>query len=272
MTVRARRVPVDLTPVLEAVTNDWEPGKVIAQRAGIDPKTSGPRLAKLVGEGKVEFSHDEGLDVRVYRLARATQAVVLDAPSSPVLPPAVEVALTETTWTPLGDLSFDEWADAFERLQRMSRCCNWWLGDALIYGEARFGEKYAQAIDLTGLEYQTIANIASVSRLVAPEHRRESLSWSHHQAVANLPAGEQDKWLQEAEAEGYTRNRLRSRLQGTPKDAPDPDQQLAPTHIIRISVKVVADSDNGAHDIAKAYSALLERKGGRVSHKEVRAL
>lgn len=267
MTVRARRAPIDLTPVLDAVTNDWEPGRVIADRAGIDPKTGGPRLAALVREGKVEFTHDADLDVRVYRLARDLPPAVGVA-----LVETVDVALTETSWVPQGDMSYEQWADAFGRLQRMNRCCNWWLGDALIWGEAHYGDRYTQAIELTGLEVQTLMNVTSVARRVEPERRRESLSWSHHEVVASLPAAEQDRWLEEAEQEGMTRNRLRSRLSGTPKDAPDPDQQLAATHVGQIHFKFVAESSDAAHDKVKELAAKLERLGVQVSHKTAKAL
>jgi hypothetical protein len=46
----------DLGPLLEAVTDEWERGKTIAQRAGIDSRTAGPRLATLVRQGFVVAS------------------------------------------------------------------------------------------------------------------------------------------------------------------------------------------------------------------------
>ncbi len=151
-----------------------------------------------------------------------------------VLPPAgtdlVDVEMSETAWTPLGDMSWDQWETAGVQLQRMGRAVNFWIGDWVRWGEAHYGDQYVQAIDLTGLDYQTVANVVSVSKRVSPERRRPGLSWSHHEVVASLPPAEQDRWLEEAEVEGYTRNRLRSRLQGTAKTAPDPDQQLAATH------------------------------------------
>lgn len=271
MTVRARRAPVDLAPVLNAVTNDWEPGKVIAQRAGIDPKTAGPRLAALAREGKVEYQHDEGLDVRVYRLARdlPTSVEVL----APVdIAPIVDIALSETSWEPQADMSFEQWADAGQRLQRMGRAWQWWFGDWVLFGERKFGEMYDQAIDTTGFEIQTLMNVTSVARRVDPERRREALSWSHHAEVASLPPAKQDEWLDRAEEEGMTVARLRSRLQGTSKDAPDPDQQLAPTHVGQIHFKFVAESSDAAHARVKELAGKLERLGVTVTHKTAKGL
>lgn len=259
MTVRARRAPVDLAPVLQAVTNDWEPGRVIAERAGIDPKTGGPRLAALVCEGNVEFTHSDQLDVRVYRLARASTEVAILEP--------VAVDITPVSWTPVEPMSFEDWSAAGANLQSIARSVNWLVGDWLAYGEKQYGETYTQAIEATGLEVQSLMNIASVARRVNPASRRRELSWSHHEAVASLEPAEQDQWLQEAEREGYTVKRLRSRLAGVAKDAPDPDQQLAPTHIGRLTIKFVAESDDHAHQKVKELAALLERKGVSVSHK-----
>lgn len=224
MSVRARDAGrTNLTPVLNAVTNDWEPGRTIAQRAGIDPKTGGPRLAALAREGKVEFMHDQDLDARVYRLARDLPSTVAVA-----VVDEVRVAVTETSWQPLVALSFDEWHEAGRQLQRLARSVNWLLGDWIAWGEHSYGEAYTQAIEETGLEQQTLLNVASVARRVDPERRRESLSWSHHAEVASLKPAEQDRWLEEAETEGYSVKRLRSRLAGVAKDAPDPDSQLQP--------------------------------------------
>lgn len=58
----------DLGPLLAAVRDDWERGKVIAERAGIDSRTAGPRLAALAREGLVATSWTERHGgVRLYR-------------------------------------------------------------------------------------------------------------------------------------------------------------------------------------------------------------
>lgn len=184
----------------------------------------------------------------------------------------VDVEMTETAWKPLGEMSWEQWESAGAQLQRMGRAWQFWFGDWVTWGEAHYGEKYVQAIDITGLDYQTVANVVSVAKRVPPERRRSSLSWSHHEVVASLPPAEQDKWLDEAEQEGMTRNRLRSRLQGTSKDAPDPDAQLAATHIGSIRFKFCAESGDDAHARVKELASKLERMGVQVCHKTASAL
>jgi hypothetical protein len=184
----------------------------------------------------------------------------------------VDVEMTDTAWVPLGDMTFEQWTAAGTQLQRMGRAVNFWLGDWILYGEHKFGEMYAQAIDLTGLEHDTLKNVVYVARNVDKSRRRDELSWSHHYEVASLPPAQQDEWLTAAEREGMTRNRLRARLAGTGPDAPDPDGQLAATHMGSIRFKLTADSDDAAHQVVKDLAAVLERRGVQVCHKTAKAL
>ena len=62
------------------------------------------------------------------------------------------------------------------------------IGDALRYGERRWGETYAQVMDATGMAYQTLANAKWVASRVPVQRRRTELSWSHHAEVASLEA------------------------------------------------------------------------------------
>jgi len=90
-----------------------------------------------------------------------------------------------------------------------------WLGDWLAYGERAYGETYAQALDATDYEYGTLRDAMWVTKQFALSRRRDNLSWSHHREVAALPPDRQDHWLDRAEAEGLTRNGLRSQLTGS---------------------------------------------------------
>jgi hypothetical protein len=107
-----------------------------------------------------------------------------------LLPTGVEV---------VGDPSFDEWQQAFGDLARAQGSIQWWLGDMLAVGEARYGERYAQAIEATGYAVQTLMNMVFVASHVAPERRRQSLSFTHHKEVASLEPDEQEALLSEAE-------------------------------------------------------------------------
>jgi hypothetical protein len=82
------------------------------------------------------------------------------------------------------------------------------LGDALIYGEADYGEEYAQAIDMTRkvmqLSEKSIKNAAWICASIPPALRRETLTFAHHEAVAALDEEEQREFLNQAESENLT--------------------------------------------------------------------
>lgn len=111
------------------------------------------------------------------------------------------------------DMPYDRWATLLRALGLMDRAGRWWLGEALNYGEQHYGERYAQALEDTGLAYQTLANIAYVARRWESYRRRENLSWSLHAEVASLPPEQQDVWLDAAEAGHWTRQQLRESVQ-----------------------------------------------------------
>lgn len=98
-------------------------------------------------------------------------------------------------------LSYEQWADFAKGLSVSRRMVKngslmWHVGDWLVYGEQNIGEAYAQAVESTGYNRQTLMNAKSVSSKIPPERRRESLSWSHHKAVAPLPEADQEYLLQ----------------------------------------------------------------------------
>jgi hypothetical protein len=116
--------------------------------------------------------------------------------------------------TPTG-LAFDPetpievWGGLVERLQRQQKVIEWALADAINFGEAAYGEMYAQWVDETGLSKRTLQNIARIGRIIEPARRRADVSFSHHAEVASLPVPEQESLLDRAEQAGMTRYELR---------------------------------------------------------------
>lgn len=119
------------------------------------------------------------------------------------------VNITLTGCTLAEGLSFNEWADILARTVRVRGACHWILGDQLLYGEARYGEKYAQAISITGLRAQTLRNCVSVCRRIPYHRRRSELSFSHHAEIAYLTDEEQDSLLDLAIREDLPAEALR---------------------------------------------------------------
>jgi hypothetical protein len=109
-------------------------------------------------------------------------------------------------------LTVEEWSQIGVQLDRTMDSSTWWLGDWLVYGRARFPERYRRVIDVTAFDYQTLRNYAWVANRVAPPRRHSALSFQHHAEVAALEAALQDEWLALAERNRWSRNRLRTEI------------------------------------------------------------
>lgn len=109
-----------------------------------------------------------------------------------------------------GHMAFEEWCALGEKLCAASRVVNWWLGDWWAHGNHRYGERAeAAARGIFGREYGTLRNIASVASSFEMSRRRDSLSFTHHQEVAALPAPDADAMLDEAERNEWSTRELR---------------------------------------------------------------
>lgn len=129
-------------------------------------------------------------------------------------------SVTDTSLVVHEDVSYDDWLEIGDALARIGRAHQWWIGDWLRYGERQWGEKYDEAIARTGLDYDTLTNYSWVSGSVQSSLRREQLSWSHHQVVSALDADDQDKWLSDADTNGWTVRELKQRIRS--RQEPDP--------------------------------------------------
>lgn len=108
-----------------------------------------------------------------------------------VLTPDENIAFNETGLTVSGKLSYDQWEKAVERLadfdSRADMFFVWAWGDLLSQGQARFGEKYSQAINKTGKAYQTLANYKWVAEHTQKHLRAiPGLSLAHYLKVGKI--------------------------------------------------------------------------------------
>ena len=111
--------------------------------------------------------------------------------------------LTAVGMSVKGEPSFEEWEKCGAFLQRIEGAVQWWLGDWLNYGESSYGEKYSQALEVTGIPLATLENYAYVAGNLQDSRRREDLSFSVHSEIVGLQtAKEQDRWLAKAADEG----------------------------------------------------------------------
>ncbi|MGW7276284.1 LmbU family transcriptional regulator [Streptomyces sp. NPDC054864] len=120
------------------------------------------------------------------------------------------------------------WERIGTNLRELVNSSAWWLADWLIYGEATYGwRRYKEAIERTGLDYQTLRNYAWVARRFEHHRRRDNLSFAHHAEVTRLSPPEQDYWLRKAEQQKWSRNELRRAVRASlaaQSDAVEPAQ------------------------------------------------
>ena len=116
------------------------------------------------------------------------------APLSAVRSPGV----SKVAWVPPSDLGQAEWLSAGRRLGAIGRCSQWWIGDWIRFGTARWGEKYTEAARVTGYDVASLRNMAWVASQFDLSLRSDRLSWSHHVLLAPLGEDEQRRWIAQA--------------------------------------------------------------------------
>lgn len=93
------------------------------------------------------------------------------------------------------DLQFKDWDEVGRVLRTFNNSVQFMIGDWLNYGEAVYGEMFAQAVDESDYSYESMKVMAWVCRKVAPENRNPALSYTHHYQVAKLDPGDQMECL-----------------------------------------------------------------------------
>jgi len=109
--------------------------------------------------------------------------------------PNLKYIVTATGIEFLGDLSFAEWGELGRTLIALAKKIGFLMGDWINHGAKVHGDKYKEALELTGIPYPTLRNYAHVARRVGPTLREPSLGHGHHAAVAKLESHEQRYWL-----------------------------------------------------------------------------
>jgi hypothetical protein len=126
--------------------------------------------------------------------------------------PGDRIMVTQTGLRVPGRLRYEDWELAGRRLSSLVNASAWCLGDWVIFGQDRYGDRYRRAVEAAGLDYQTIRNYAWVARRFPPTRRLAAVSFQHHAEVAALPADEQDRWLALCAEHHWSRNELRRQL------------------------------------------------------------
>jgi hypothetical protein len=155
---------------------------------------------------------------RQIRLAPGERVGLPPAVAGPRAIPA-SGALSKIAWAPQRDLDHSGWLATGRRLGAIGRCSQWWIGDWVRYGTARWGEKYAEAARVTGYDIASLRNMAWVASRFDLSLRNDKLTWSHHVLLAPLAVEEQRRWLRHASEERLSVADLRLALRASRDDA-----------------------------------------------------
>lgn len=109
-------------------------------------------------------------------------------------------------------LPLKDWLTIGQQLNAIGSCYQFLLGDWLNFGQRTYGEKYRQACSDTGIDYGTLANYCYVCGKVEFSRRRETLTYSHHYEVSDLPMRDQDKWLEKADENHWSVAEMRREM------------------------------------------------------------
>lgn len=112
------------------------------------------------------------------------------------LTPAPGIVLSATALTVTDpNISFEACQGALDHALGLGDAVRWWVGDLLLYAEARWGEEHAQLIDGLRLSEHQVRRYRVAAERIAPSRRRENLSFSHHEAVLTLEPPDQFRLL-----------------------------------------------------------------------------
>jgi hypothetical protein len=122
--------------------------------------------------------------------------IVEQAPDLPDEQPDPAYEITPTGLVENRTLTVEEWSALGNGLLLTKAALPWVLGDWLLLGE-RYGDKHADAIQLTGRDYDTIQRYKHVARKIPPRVRRDprQIAWTYHKALTSLRPQVQNFYL-----------------------------------------------------------------------------
>jgi hypothetical protein len=121
-------------------------------------------------------------------------------------------SISEVAWTGSKGMEYQDWVFEGRRIGAMGRGSPWWVGDWLLYGTARWGERYSEAVKITGYDTKSLRNMRYVASRYDLSLRRDVLSWSHHALLVALDLEERSSWLERAVSDKLSVDDLRVEL------------------------------------------------------------
>lgn len=110
------------------------------------------------------------------------------------------------------------WEENAKLLFDMQKHVPWWIGDLVVFGEARFGDDFWQVPPESASE-KMIQRFAGVSRAFKIDERVPGLSWTHHVTAMRIKSQKlRSALLRHAESEGMDGNAFGEWLRSMERD------------------------------------------------------
>lgn len=106
-----------------------------------------------------------------------------------------------------GPITYTEWTTMVATANGMGQAATWAAGDAMLFGEEKWPEMYAQVADAGTAG--SLANKMWVARRWPMARRTFDVHWSHYKECAPLPDDYALDFLKTAEKDGLTKDDLR---------------------------------------------------------------
>lgn len=154
------------------------------------------------------------------------------------------------------DIEFEEAESIYNTLDRQARSSPWWIGDLLLWMEARFGEEYAQVLDPDAENYSQQIQAMRVARSFPQSVRVPQLSWTHHREALSSDAP--NVVLEWAAENGASTRELIAHIKASkpPKERPHIDWTPPETIYVRADKKWSHEMPEGEHIPFRMYQLL----------------
>lgn len=115
----------------------------------------------------------------------------------------------EVSWTGSENMDFEQYQAIGKTFQQIQRSLAYWVGDWLNFGEKKFGDIAAQAVDDTDKSIETLLKWKAVAFRVPRQLRLIAPTWTHAFYVAYVPEEQRGPLLQMALNVGLTSRELK---------------------------------------------------------------
>lgn len=133
-----------------------------------------------------------------------------------------------------GELSPEQWLELGIKLRERTDKLQWSIGDWIRYGDAKWGEIYYQAEQVTGYAYRTLIRFKNVAEFYDNQLflRRNNLTFTHHAvAYEEFPKELVNTCLDDAEALGWSVKQMREQMK--PEQLPSGSEEKHSAHYRR---------------------------------------